>query len=135
MVLLICHQIVASDGCQSNVASICSLGNFTELDTTHRGLSVIGLPQQKLATSFFSVNLLYDDKFSLSVSPISGGASDNGTVLYYLIVKGRNHIYYCILQPMYQNPFQRYYCIFKGNPKPFKAIAYSHMLYILKKLL
>jgi hypothetical protein len=55
---------------------------------------VIGLPQQKLATSFFSVNLLYDDKFSLCVSPVSGGASDNGTVLYYLIVKGRNHIYY-----------------------------------------
>lgn len=93
---------------------------------------MIGLPQQKLATSFFSVNLLYDDKFSLCVSPVSGGASDNGTVLYYLIVKGRNHIYYCILQPMYQNPFQRYYCIFKCNPKPFKVIAFSHMLYIFQ---
>jgi hypothetical protein len=73
---------------------------------------VIGLPQQKLAMSFFSVNLLYDDKFSLCVSPVSGGASDNGTVLYYLIVKGRNHICYCVLQPTYQNPFQGYYCIF-----------------------
>jgi hypothetical protein len=56
---------------------------------------VIGLPEQKLATSFFSVNLLYDDKFSLCGSPVSRGASDNGTVLYYLIVKGRNDIYYC----------------------------------------
>ncbi len=93
---------------------------------------MIGLLQQKLATSFFSVNLLYDDKFSLCVSPVYGGASGNGTVLYYLIVKGRNHIYYCTLQPMYQNPFQRYYCIFKCDPKPFKVIAFSHMFYILQ---